>query len=214
MKKSVYNFSLICGLLLTLAAFPVFAQNEEASFNKKPLQDFGQNVLDKVQKREVDLKSPFSLIMQGKLDEKGKFEKTTSKFTKSEGDVKIIEIAKQALIALSDSGLFFNWKQLGLDEVEISLIQTETEFSANFKSTFETVNRAKSTTSSLNMFLQMGKITVKDEDSKALLENSKVESIGKDFLLKFSMPLEQFHGIINKELEEAEKRQRLITPKS
>lgn len=202
-KKTVYKFSLIYGLLLTLAAFPVFAQNGKLELNKRPLLDLGKFVLEKVQKKEVDLKSPFSLRLQGRLNADGRFDVKTTKFTKSEGDQEIIEIAKQAIEAVNDSGIFIYLKQLGLNEIEISLAQTDKDFSANLKSTLESANRAKTITSGMNTMFQIGigNAQSRDDNSKALLEKSKVESVGKDFLLKFSMPLEQFHGIINRELE-------------
>lgn len=201
MKKSVYNFSLICGLLLTLAAFPVFAQDSDIQINKKPLQSFGKTIYEENQKSVIDLKAPFSLTMQGKFDKNGKFDANTKKFTKSEGDAGIIEIAKQGIEFVNDSGIFSYLKHLGINEAEIALVQTDKDFSVDLKSSLDSENLAKKVTSGINLIIQTGKVTVKDENSKALLENSKVESIGKDFLLKFSMPLEQFHGMINRELE-------------
>ncbi|MCD9188508.1 MAG: hypothetical protein LUM44_18970 [Pyrinomonadaceae bacterium] len=205
MKKSIDKFSLICGLLLTLAAFPVFAQSSKAELNKRPLQDFGQIFSEKVKNKEVDLKTPFSLTLQGTLDANGKFDPKMTKVTKSEGDAKIIELAKLGIEAVSDSGVFYYLKQLKVDEVEISLVQTDLEFSADFKSTFETAKRAKSIGDGIKLNIQIGKSAVKDENTKAILENSKVETIGKDFLLRFSMPFEQFHGIIDRELEKVKK---------
>lgn len=201
MKQSIYSLSLLCGLLLTLAAFPVFAQNDEAELNKRPLQYFGRLVSEKVKNKEVDLKAPFSLTLQGTLDADGKFNPKTTKVTKSEGDAKMIEIAKQGVEAVSDSGIFYYLKQLGVNEIEIFLVQTDMEFSADFKSTFDTAKRAKLVRDAIKLNIDVGKSTVKEENTKILLENSKVETIGKDFLLRFSMPFEQFHGIIDRELE-------------
>lgn len=206
MKKSIYSLSLLlCGLLLTLAAFPVSAQSSKAELNKRPSQDFGRIVSEKVKNKEVDLKTPFSLTVQGTLNANGKFDPKMTKVTKSEGDAKIIEIAKQVIEAVSDSGLFYYLKQFGGNEIEISLVQTDVEFSADFKSTLETAKRAKSVRDAIKLNIEVGKSTVKDENTKILLENSKVETIGKDFLLRFSMPFEQFHGIIDRELEKVKK---------
>lgn len=201
MKQLIYKFSLICGLLLTLAAFPVFAQSSKAELNKRPLQDFGRIVSEKVKNKEVDLKTPFSLTVQGTLDANGKLDPKMTKITKSEGDAKIIEIAKQGIEAVGDSGIFYYLKQFGGNEVKISLVQTDMEFSADFKYTLETAKRAKSIADGIGLNIQIGKSTVKDENTKVLFESSRVEAIGKDFLLRFSMPLEQFHGIIKKEVE-------------
>jgi len=202
MKQSIYSLSLLlCGLLLTLAAFPVSAQNDKAALNKNPVQDFGRLVSEKINNKEADLKAPFSLTLQGTLQADGKFNPKTTKVTKSEGDAKMIEIAKQGVEAVSDSGVFYYLKQLGVNEIKISLVQTDTEFSADFKSTFETAKRAKSLGDAIKLNIEIGKSTVKDENTKILLESSKVETIGKDFLLRFSMPFEQFHGIIDRELE-------------
>jgi len=52
----------------------------------------------------------------------------------------------------------------------------------------------------MNAFVSIGKMQVKDKDTKSMLDGTKVSSKGKDLLLDFAMPIEDFQALIQKEL--------------
>src|SRR5215210_1600573 len=121
---------LLGGIVFGLAAFPVFAQKEEAKdvvINKRPLQDFGNFIKDKLDKGEVDLNQSFKVVLEGVLTTDGKFDKRKSKFTLAEGDAQVIE-------AIGDSGWFGHLQNFGAEKVKIILMQDGQSFLAKIES--------------------------------------------------------------------------------
>lgn len=204
MKVLKNRFFLICGMLLTLAAFPAFGQ-KQAKLDHKPLANFGRMISQKTAKKKLDLTAPFSLEISGTLGKDGNLNRKTMKITKTAGNKKMIEVAKSAVEALSDTGIFLYLSSLGAKDVTISIDQTKNDFTAVLKSSLETPNRAVMVSSGLSMFFKMGLMEISkrpdSETEQMLLKNMTTVSTGKDFLLKFSMPSKEFHGMINRELE-------------
>ena len=94
---------------------PTIDKNEtvsEITINKVPLQKLGSDVKVKFDKKEIDLNQNFTVIADGVLTKDGKLDVTTDKKTgqpksrilKSDGDPQMVEIAKQAIAAVGDSG--------------------------------------------------------------------------------------------------------------
>ena len=213
-EKIVY---LACGLLITLAAFPVFAQNDKPEWrkgepvrdilsNKKPLQDFGEHVLEKVSKKEVDLTKNFLVEMQGTITDEGKFDHDPkkSRFVKTEGDQAMIDIAKSAIEAIGDSGLLNYLKNLGIDKVNFTLQQDNDQIYAALTSDQRTEQRAKTVSSGFNNLLSIVKFTVKEEDLKTFLNALRVESQDKNFVLNFNLPKPIAQDMINRQLQKLE----------
>src|SRR5690349_9962881 len=118
---------LVLSCLLLLATLPAFAQG---SINKKPLQDFAANLDSKLDKDKIDLTKPFSVTLEGYLTEDGRFDPKRSKFTKVEGDPRIVEVGKDAIIALGDSGMLGYLRNLGVEKIRLDLSQNENNVSA------------------------------------------------------------------------------------
>ena len=110
MKKIVQIVFLACGLLLTVAAFPVFAQEEKVEINKMLFNNFVQIIKQKVDAGKIDLTESFSIELEGVLNKDGKLDAKKSKFTRSEGDAAMIEIGKSFIEAVGDSGFFRHLK--------------------------------------------------------------------------------------------------------
>lgn len=205
MRKFSKRISFLCGLLLTLAAFPVFAQNQPVEPNKKPLRDFGEIVSSKIKKKEVDLTKPFLIELCGTLNQEGKFDKQKTRFVRAEGDEQMIELVKSAIEATNESGLFAYLRQLDVEDIILNLSQDDKQFNAIFTSEAKTENRAKTIVSGLNSAIMIGKMQVKDESSKLFLESSNITSEGKNFSIKVSVPSDKFQEIINSEINKLPK---------
>lgn len=205
MKKFGKIIFLACGLLLTLAAFPVFAQ-EDIEINKQPLQDFGEYVLEKVSKKEVDLTKNFLVELQGTITADGKFDRDPkkSRFVKTEGDQAMTDVAKFAIEAIGDSGLLNFLKGLGIDKANFILQQDNDQLYASITSDQKTEQEAKIVSSRLNALISIGKFTVKEEAAKILLNAAKVESQGKNFVLNFKLPKPIAQDMINRQLQKLE----------
>ena len=180
----------------------------EDIINKKPLQDFGDVVLEKVSKKEIDLTKPFSVTMIGSITKDGKFDRTKSAFLKPEGDQAMVDVAKLAIEAIGDSGLLTYLKTLNVDTIKFQLVQDDKQIYAVITSDQKSEQSAKSVSSGLNTAISIGKLTVKEEDTLALLNAAKVESKEKNFVLNFNLDKPLAHEIIKRQLQKAEEKRK------
>jgi hypothetical protein len=204
MRKTIINFFFACGLLLTLAAFPVFAQETTPSkdvINKKPIQDFADFVSEKIVKNEVDLNAPFSIELEGFLNKDGKLDVNKSKFVKSEGDAQIIEVVKAGISAVSDSNLLAYLENLGVENVNLVVSQDANNFSAVIKSEVKSDARAKTLSSGFNTLLHIAKTDRKHQKEEVLLKAMRTSAQGKFFVLDFAMPKATLQELIRSEIK-------------
>lgn len=181
--------------------------------NKKPLQDFADDILakraDKQSKQSnLDLTKSFKVKMSGVLTEDGKLDPKKSGYVKlkdeEQGDPEMVNIAKEAIEAVNNSGLFYYLKTLGVDKVDFTLIQDDKQIYAVISSSQKDENKAKSISSGFNNLLSIAKLTVKEEELKTLLNSAKVEPNGKNFVLNFNIDKPTAQKMIEKKLQEAE----------
>ncbi|MDQ3179271.1 MAG: hypothetical protein M3Q33_02005 [Acidobacteriota bacterium] len=200
MIKFGKNIFLACGLLLTLAAFPVFAQ-KKAELNKKPLLDFVDLLNQKIANKKVDLTKPFSVEVKGVLTKEGKLNPKTAKFTKGKGNAEMIKIGKRFIEAINASGLFGYLSMLGVDKINFALSKDEKQVTAIIKTATATAERAKTTASGLKMLFQVAQMQTKDEDDKLLLSYFNVIANDKNFVINFVAPQEAIQKLVEKNLE-------------
>jgi hypothetical protein len=201
MKKVKQTIFLVCGLLLTLAAVPVFAQeNDRIQLNKRPLQDLADLVSEKIAQGKFDLTKPFSIQLEGVLNKDGKLDPKKSKFNKGEGDAAMIEIGKSFIQSINDSGFFYYLKQLGIEKVNLTLSQDETTVKGIIKSELPTQEKAKTIASGLNGLFVMAKTLNKGDDVKILLENWHTEADAKNLSISFAAPRGEIHEFVVREL--------------
>ena len=174
--------------------------------NKKPFEDFGQEVLEKVNKKEVDLSKEFAVTMVGTITDEGKFDPKRSAYLKSTGDEQMVNVAKSAIEAIGDSQILKYLKDLDVNQIKFELVQNDKEIYVVITSDQPTEQKAKSVASGFNTILSVGKMTVKKEetDTHALLDASKVESRGKSFVLNFKLDKPVAQEMIRRQLEKAE----------
>lgn len=180
----------------------------EDIINKKPLQDFSIGVLEKVSKQEVDLTKPFSVVMFGTITKEGKFDRNKSAYLKSGGDPAMVNVAKSAIEAVGDSGLLTYLKNQGVDTIKFELVQDDKQIYAIITSTHPSKEKASSVSSALNFAIEIGKKTVKEEDTLTLLNAATVESKDKNFILNFNMEKPIAHEMIKRQLQKAEEKRK------
>jgi len=181
--------------------------------NKKPLQDFADDILEKRAEKQktqsnLDLTKSFKVKMSGVLTEDGKLDPKKSGYVKlkdeEQGDKEMVDIAKAAIEAINNSGLFYYLKTLGVDKVDFTLIQDDKQIYAVISSSQKDENKAKSISSGFNNLLSIAKLTVKEDELKTLLNSAKVEPQGKNFILNFNIDKPTAQKMIEKKLQEAE----------
>ncbi len=186
----------------TVASLPV----TEFQPNKKPLEDFAQDVVAKRSdaKIKLDLTKTFRVKMTGELDKDGKLIRTKSGYVESKGDEEMVNVAKSAIEAINNSGLFYYLKSLGVDKVSVTLVQDDKQIYAVIESSQKDENKAKSISSGFNTLLSIAKTTIKEEELKTLINAAKAEQQGKNFTLNFAIPKPTAQEMINRKLQEAE----------
>lgn len=192
-----------------LSSLPV----AEEIINKKPLQDFGDEVLDKIAAKKVDLTKPFMVVMQGAITKDGKFDQKKSAYLRTGGDQEMVDVAKSAIEAIGDSGLLTYLEKLGVENINFTLVQDDKEIYAIITSDQKSESKAKTISSGLNTAISLGKATVKEEDTLALLNAAKVESKGKSFVLNFKLDKPVGQELMKRALDKAQaKRQQQQQP--
>lgn len=202
MRKIKQIIFIACGMMaLTLAAFPVFAQDEKIEINKMPIKDFALNIKRQVEAGKIDLTKSFSLELEGVLTKDGKLDPKKSKFTKSGGDAAMIEVGKQFVETVSNSGGFQYLTALGIEKINFAVSQNEKQITAIVKSETATPSKAKTMASGINMMLKMAAMKSNNEDDKALLSYFNVIADDKIFVINFAAPREEVHEVLKKHLE-------------
>lgn len=184
-------------------------------FNKKPLQDFADGVIAKVDSEKpedkVDLKQSFIVVLDGTLTKEGTFDTKKTKFVKGEGNQQMVDVAKSAIEAMGSSTIFSYLQALGVDTVNITLVQDDKQISAIIKSNQPTPEKARTISSGFNGLIAIANINTKDDkEVQALLKATKFTAEGKSFVINFAMPKADAHKLIDQKLQEA--RQKKLQP--
>jgi hypothetical protein len=186
---------------------------KEVEINKKPFEELGDNLNVKLAKKEVDLSKPFTVVLDGMIAADGKLDSKKSKFVKFEGDEQMVNVAKEAIEAVGNSGFLGYLKNIGVDKVKFTLVQDDKQIHVSIVSSQKDDNQAKSLASSFNallsglIFADENGLKKLDENSKTLVKNSKVTSDGKNFVFNFELPKPAAQDLINRTLKErAEKK--------
>jgi hypothetical protein len=215
MSRFVNSIFLFCGLILTLAALPVFGQEKtgEIEINRQPLRDFSKIVKEKFDRKEVDLAKSFLIQLDGALTKDGKFDGAKSKFVRTEGDAQTVQIAKQAIEAVGDSGWLGYLRNQGIEKINLTVAQDDSQFSVNLISELPTPERAKTFSTAMTALIQAALLLDKNgsrklgEDEKLLLSSTKISSENKNFALNIAIPKPTFQEMIQRKLPETEKKE-------
>lgn len=207
MSRFVKSIFLLCGLILILAALPVFGQENSNGLevNKKPLKDLGESVKGK----KIDWTKPFLVEMESSLTKEGKFEKEKTKLIKSEGDAELVEVVKQAFAAVGDSGWLGYLGAQGIKQLKISAAQNSENFSVSIVSEQPTVALANSVSSRLkaiiNTSLMVHKNGIKKlgDDEIKLLEATRADAQEKTVNLNISLSASDFQEIVKRRINES-----------
>lgn len=191
---------------------------EEVKINKKPFEDLGDTINAKLEKNEVDLNKNFAVVMSGAITADGKLDQKKSKFVSSNGDEEMVNLAKSAIEAVGNSGFLGHLKNQGIENVSITIKQDDSQISILVVSQLKTAETAKSKSSGFNTLLSgliyadRSNIKKLDDNSRMLVNNSKVTSEDKNFVLTVNIPKNEAQAMINKSLKDrAEKKNKQLS---
>ena len=203
MKKFSRITFIFCGLLLQLAAFPVFAQ--EKSLSKE--LDFGDFVIEKVDKDKVNLSAPFLLELEVLLTKDGKLDLNSIKISKSEGDSQVIEIIKRALKEGSNDGFFKALRDLEAEKVKIALSQNNSELYGNISFDQKTLEKAKTAASGLKLLFDASNLESNDEEEIFFAKGISINNVEKSVSINFNFQKSVIQKYINQALDSERKEQ-------
>jgi len=176
---------------------------DENQINKKALKDFAAYASNLKNQGKLDLNKPFEMVIEAELDEEGKLK--NAKVTKKEGDENLVDLFRNMVAALNDSGLLIYLKPISKDNpgaaVKITVKQGETEVLASVESEAASPESAQSLAKTLNNFLYLGAWSRAGKDEEVLMKNTNATPDGKKVVVNFSMPRQSVVDMIKKQLE-------------
>ena len=181
---------------------------EQRLFNKKPLEDFGIKYGQAILNKEFDLNAPFEIEVKANLNEFGKLSDATYS-AKPESDAGMIEIAKEAISAFSDSQLLRTLYDVGIRSVKIVFSQDKEHLQAAITSDAGTPNKASSIRSSVGLIIRGALSNMNPESDEAkLISKAEITSQGKLFVVNFKIPHNEKMEMIEKNLRSLQEKQK------
>lgn len=182
----------------------------DPDINKRPIVDLGNYINDLKSKNQIDLKSEFVISAKGRLNKDGKLDAKTFRFVNtSSRDPKMFEVVKSSVEALNVAGyLQYLQTVLGKD-VAFTFQQDAENLSAILQSDFESESHANTRKSVLDMLIATWKLkksnansSQNEKDDLTLLDGVKTEVKGKALVIRFVVPKEVAHPMIERKLAE------------
>lgn len=185
---------------------------DPSSINRRPFADYADKVNDLLDKKEVTLDAPFIVKARGKLNKDGKIDVGSWKWiqqTAAPQDKKIIDVVKDGMSAINDSGLLTYLSNLSGETCDLQVQQDGTNFTLSVQSVVKDEYRANSLKSGLGILLAAAKSGKDDpnadqnqKDDFLLLNSAAVRTDGKKLILEFTIPKEAALQMINRKLAE------------
>ncbi len=202
---------------------------KEVEINKKPFHVLGKNAAVKWSSKpetnefKVEIK-PFKIVLDAKLSKKlikdedgderevvafdGKKSKWLTLSKEEAGDKETVDFAKEAVVAVGDSGFLAYLYNLGMKEMKITLTQKDDKIVIGVESLQTTEERAQTLASGLNGLLVGAKLAVKGADEKFLLDRAQPPTTnGKTILLNIEIEKSAAQEMIGRKLTDEAKKE-------
>lgn len=176
--------------------------------NRKPLDDFADEVLAKWASKEVDLSDKFLIKMTGEIQKNGRLNRQKSRFAQAQGKEAIVNIAKRAIESVGDSGWLSHLSNQGLKKLDLTLAQNDSQFVAVVVSKAPSPTRANTVSSLLRqaiqavLFAHNNGIKKQGEDELILLRAAKITSEGDLVKINFNLAKPVAQKMIDGQLKE------------
>lgn len=187
------RLALFAAMLVT--AFGIAANAQNVRINEAPLRDFSRDVQAKIDKKEIDVTKPFAVEMSAVIKDDGTLDKTASKFTSESGDPKMVEVAKQAIWAMGESGYFDYLVQAGISRPTLVISQNAQTFTGSVRSSKSRLE-ATMITSGVNAMLSIGRSQDMQPNEKLIIENTRASHDGGNIDITCTLPAVEFQRMI------------------
>jgi len=189
------SHTVLTAAVFAAAIFVCGANAQDIKVNDAPLRDFAKDVQAKIDKKEIDVTKPFSVQMDAYVTNDGKLDRNRSKFTSESGDEKMVEIAKQAIFAMGDSGYFGYLQQADISHATILASQTDQTFTGSVRASQHRF-KAAIVTSGINAALKIGLSQNMQPNEKLIVDNTRASHNGGDIDITCTLPAADFQRMI------------------
>ena len=178
--------------------------------NRRPIQDLGNTVNDLIAKNELDLQTPFTGSVKGKLNKDGRIDPKTLKLLIESADPDMQKVVQEGVLAIDAAGFLKYLSLLSGRDLDMMLQQDDKNISATVQSEMESPTRANTIRTGLQLLLTTMRDKKRndpaadqnDKDDLAILDGAKVEVNGKRVVITFTVPKEVAHPMIQRKLAE------------
>jgi hypothetical protein len=184
----------------------------ENEINTRPLKDWLARSNALRDKGELDLESAIEILIAANLNVDCKL--SDAKVVQKTGDARLIEVAKDMVAAIGDSGMLSflrdpnkikDQTKLSCDEMPLQLTikLDQNEIVAKVESQADSPERAIQMARGYNGLLAIGQFAKRGKDEEVLYKNTKVTAEGKQIVVNFSMPRQTASEMLKKQLPPA-----------
>lgn len=178
--------------------------------NRRPIEDLGNTVNDLIAKNELDLQTPFTGSVKGKLNKDGRIDPKSLKLLIESTDPDMQKVVQDGVLAIDAAGFLKYLSLLSGRDLDMLLQQDDKNISATVQSEMESATRANTIRTGLQLLLTTIRDRKKndpnadqnDKDDLAILEGAKVEVDGKRVVITFTVPKAVAHPMIQRKLAE------------
>ena len=182
----------------------------DVDINKRPIADLGDFINDLKAKNQIDLKSEFVISAKGKLNDDGRLDPKTFRFINtSSQDPRMFEVVKSSVEALNVAGYLQYLKDVLGKDVAFTFQQDAENLSTVLQSDFQSGSHANTRKTVLDMLIAAWKLkktnpnsSQNEKDDLTLLEGVTTEVKGKALVIRFVVPKEIAHPMIERKLAE------------
>ncbi|MEO5860549.1 MAG: hypothetical protein ABIR33_16580 [Pyrinomonadaceae bacterium] len=178
--------------------------------NRRPIEDLGNTVNDLIAKNSLNLQTPFTGSVKGKLNKDGRIDPKSLKLLIESSDPYMQKVVQEGVLAIDAAGFLKYLSLLSGRDLDMLLQQDDKNISATVQSEMESATRANTIRTGLQLLLTTMRDKKRndpaadqnDKDDLAILEGAKVEVNGKKVVITFTVPKEVAHPMIQRKLAE------------
>lgn len=184
------GFVFVCGASTVLAQTATNSSSA-GTFDKRPLQNFYDKLINWRENEHNDIHHPFEYSFEATVGKDGKLTFDPANPTKFTGKPETEKIIKTGFAALSSSGMLKLLGVLQNQKLKFVASQDGTRFQFNAEMQQATEAKARSLRSALMVAIEAGKIVNDGDEEKEALEllnMTQVEATGNAVVIKAQMP--------------------------
>lgn len=181
----------------------------ENDINTRPLKDWLSRANALRDKGQLDLSSEIEITIAASLNTDCKL--TDPSVIQKTGDSRLIDVAKDMVAAIGDSGMLSFLRdpskvkdptKLSCDAMplQVTIKLDQNDIAAKVETQADSPERAVQMAKGYNTLLAVGEFAKRGHDEEILYRNTKVTSDGKQILVNFSMPRPTASEMLKKQL--------------